>query len=69
VTSGRFCGTRHGFESGYAGNKIDDDQSDQGFWNDHDGVSEISHAVIGKCLFQSSKQEEGAERVLVRQKR
>lgn len=37
-------------------NKIDDDQSDPDFWNDHDEASEISHAVIGKCLFQSSKQ-------------
>jgi hypothetical protein len=56
VTSGRFCGTRHDFESDYGGNKIDDDQSDHRFWNDHDEASEISHAVIGKRLFQSSKQ-------------
>ena len=56
MISDRFCDTRHGFESGYAGNKIDDDQIDQGFWNDHDEASEISHAVIGKRLFQSSKQ-------------
>jgi hypothetical protein len=64
VIFGRFCGTRHGFESGYAGNKIDGDQSDQGFWNDHDEASEISHAVIGKRLFQSSKQKRREEMVL-----
>jgi hypothetical protein len=64
VTSGRFCGTRHGVESGDAGNKIDDDQNDQGFWNDHDEASEISHAVIGKRLFQSSKQKRRKEIVL-----
>jgi hypothetical protein len=63
VISDRFCGTRHGFENGYAGSKIDDDLSDQGFWNDHDEASEISHAVIGKRLFQSSKQNRRKEMV------
>jgi hypothetical protein len=64
VISDRFYGTRRGFESGYAGSKIDDDQNDQGFWNDHDEASEISHAVIGKRLFQSSKQKRRKEIVL-----
>jgi hypothetical protein len=59
VTFDRFGGNRHGFEIGYEANKIDDVQNGRGFWNDHDEVSEISHAVTGKYPPQSSSKTEG----------